>query len=319
MGKQLAVTVNAVHRVGSKMYLTTGGVHRKVKKAYLTDGGVHKLCYKEGGSIVDVMTISYTGTMQDAGIVSMADGEYRLLTLTTSGTLTVDADVTAEVWMCGGGRNGQSGYDGGNDYSLGMGGTGAYTATGVLTLSGDMVAIVGAVESNSAFGGLVTAQSTCYKGGTGGGAAHEYYSSAYFSYGDGVSKYPFLDSTYFKYPHCGGGGGGATGYSPSSNMIDGNMGGRGGTNGGDGSIASRYGTTTYIPGGNGGNYGGGNGGGISCLTGRPSASAGSNASYYGSGGGGGGYVDDEETGIGQIGNGGKGYQGVIYIRIPVNQ
>lgn len=318
MGKQLAVTVNAVHRVGSKMYLTTDGVHRKVKKAYLTDGGVHKLCYEEGNSIVSSLTIAYSGNMIDSGIVSMADGDYRLLTLTSSGNFYIDSAVTAEVWMCGGGLNGQEGYDG-TTYYLGMGGTGAYTATGTLILDGGAVAVVGSAGGFSSFGELKATAGGLYKGGTGGGAAHQYNVSTYRSCGDGISKYPFMDSTYFKYPHCAGGGGGSHGrYSASSNMIDGVKGGSGGTNGGDGGIGFDYGKSTYIDGGRGGNHGGGNGGMPHCLTGLPKPGNGEDASYYGSGGGGGGYVEDEE-GYGQIGNGGKGYQGVIYIRIPVNQ
>ena len=62
-------------------------------------------------------------------------------------------------------------------------------------------------------------------------------------------------------------------------------------------------------GGVGGSYGGGNGG----DTGN-----GGNATYYGSGGGGGSkYISD----IGELTlyNGGSGYQGIVYMRIPEEQ
>ena len=308
MGKQLAVTVNAVHRVGSKMYLTTSGVYRKAKKAYLTDGGVHKLCYEEG-SAIDTMTISCTGTMIDAGIVSMTDGEYRLLTLTTSGTLTVDADVTAEVWMCGGGANGEAG---------GSGGAGAYTATGLLTLSGGTVAVVGSAGGLSSFGGVTTKVAQGVSGGTGGGRGN-YSSNPFAGSGDGVSKYPFLDSEYFKNPHCAGGGGGARNlHDTDNNEFYSYSGGSGGTNGGNGYDSYYTGSYDVCYGGGGGKYGGG-GGGLAYYydDGRPRTSDGTDATFYGSGGGGGGYSENFE--VCQIGQGGKGYQGVIYIRIPVNQ
>lgn len=312
MGKQLAVTVNAVHRVGSKMYLTADGVHHKVKKAYLTDDGMYKLCYEEGGPIdIATMSISYTGNMIDAGVVAMTDGQYRLLTLTSSGTLTVDASVSAEVWMCGGGAKGSG---------AGHGGGGAFTATGVLILSGVMLAVVASAQGGSSFGGIQTKTTSGCGGGTGAGASARGGNLAGgVCPGDGISKYPFLDSTYFQHSHCGGGAGGGTYVTADvAGTLMCFQGGDGGTNGGDGTPCKRV-SSMYCSGGSGGRYGGGNGGYAQYLhtTGYVIAGDGSAASYYGSGGGGGG--DAEQAGYFHPGQGGAGYQGVIYIRIPVNQ
>lgn len=304
MGRQLAVTVNAVHRVGTKMYLTDSNLtHRKVKKAYLTVGGVHKLCYKSE-SPVETMTISYTGTMIDAGVVTMTDGEYRLLTLTSSGTLETDLAVSAEFWMCGGGADGKKGGASGGKNGSGYGGAGAYTATGKVSLSGSLSAVVAASNGVSSFCGHTTEQVNGMDGGTGGGLQAV---TSPVGTGSRKSKYPFADTNYFK-PHCGGGGGG--GYYTSAGTYKTN-GGSGGTNGSDGGGAVSTSSATST-GGSGGTNGGGRGG--SATTSK--ANAGNSATFYGSGGGGGGYSTSYQVGGGA---GGSGYQGVIYIRIPVNQ
>ena len=52
---------------------------------------------------VSALAIAYTGNMTDE-IVTMGDGnQYRLLTLISSGTLSIPAEVKADVWLCGGG------------------------------------------------------------------------------------------------------------------------------------------------------------------------------------------------------------------------
>lgn len=321
MPNKLFLTIGGIHKVGKKAYLTVGGVHRKIKKAYLTTSGVHRLCFS-GDVDVAAMAISYSASngMTDAGIVTMGDGnQYRLLIVTKSGTLAVDEEVQAEIWMCGGGTSGQEGQGGG---------AGAFTNTGTVTLSGNMAAVIGAggakATSSSlggrdflsggatSFCGLQTStafslRSSKYHegvcGGTGGGASGSYDE---FGTGDGKTKYPFADTTYFSgKPHCGGGGGGS--YSRSDDYDA--CGGDGGTNGGNG--GSYYPDVTGTA--SGGSYGGGAGGCGSPL------SAGSSATYYGSGGGGGGrYYNVSQYSISNA-NGGAGYQGVIYIRIPVRQ
>ena len=325
MGKQLAITENREHLIGKKLYITdANGVHRKGVKAYLTVNGVHILCYK-GGVDVATMAISYSasGGMTDAGIVTMSGKQYRLLTLTKSGTLTVTEDVQAEVWLCGGGTSGAVNH---TNTTQGGGGAGAYAESGTVTLSGSMAAVIGAggkeiavdtANSSSAisyngggkssFGGIsvnaIAGKASSYKGvsgGTGGGAV-----TSTIPTGDGKSKYPFGDSSYFKC-HCAGGGGGGL-YVDFLDAITRENGGNGGTNGGNGGKAGSGSTSSA---GAGGDYGGGAGGSGSSVAANRSGKA---ASFYGSGGGGSGHYTLN------CGNGGAGYQGVIYIRIPVEQ
>lgn len=72
-------------------------------------------------SDVATLSINYTGTHQDYGVVQMNDGDYRLLAFTSSGTLTIDKPVNCKVCVVGGGRyfeeNGvERLYDGGSGY-----------------------------------------------------------------------------------------------------------------------------------------------------------------------------------------------------------
>lgn len=71
----------------------------------------------EADSVEDDI-ITYTGTMTDQ-IVLMSNVAYRLLTLTSSGTLTISNSRKADVWMCNGGNGGTAG-----DYAGGTGGGG---------------------------------------------------------------------------------------------------------------------------------------------------------------------------------------------------
>lgn len=49
MGRQLAATINGVHKIGKRLFITDETLkHRKGKKAFLTVGGVHKLVYSSG-------------------------------------------------------------------------------------------------------------------------------------------------------------------------------------------------------------------------------------------------------------------------------
>ena len=239
-------------------------------------------------------SITYTGTHTTQTITS-GGVSYTLYTITGSGTLTVKgSQKNADVWICGGGANGTAG---------GAGGAGAYCAQyNAQTLSGSYTFAVGAatgassVTRNSAT--IYTANGATDKnGGTGGGGRGK---------GDGLSKYPFGDSTTYKC-HCAGGGGGMSVNhtdmgSPTTSYV-----GSGGSNG----LAGGYGDSTA-----GGTYGGGKGGYASAGPSEsPFASNGSAASFYGGGGGGGGYANDLWMGT-ATGAGGAGYQGVVYIRIP---
>lgn len=257
---------------------------------------------------VDVANLLIQGscTFTDYGVVTMGDGnDYRLLAITQSGNLVIfDSDgatscpVNIEVCVVGGGANGLSG----------MGGAGAYLKNQtVLAYSGGAV-VVGAAQGASSIGGVSVADVSGANGGTGGGG----YNNGNGGTGDGLSKFPFSDATYTLWankPHCGGGGGSGS-YRKyddvngdySTTVYDCYMGGKGGTNGGNGNKSTYLNLSTYGIGepGGGGAYGGGSG------LGR--GYGGGNASYYGSGGGGNDY-----------GSAGSGYQGIVYVRIPVNQ
>ena len=91
-------------------------------------------------------------------------------------------------------------------------------------------------------------------------------------------------------------------------MINYNQRGYGGGSGGSSIGDGETGNLLYGYGGVGGVTGGGKGGGTANLTGK-------NGSYYGAGAGGGALnnITDAEY------NGGNGYQGVIFVRIPLNQ
>ena len=248
-----------------------------------------------GGSIdVTTLPITYTGNMTDE-IVTIGDGkQYLLLTLTRSGTLTIAQPVVADIWLCGGGANGIGASSSGG----GAGGGGGFVGSIYKTKIGTTVScVVGAAKGSSSFGSIVSANGAKGpNGGSGGGAA----GSSYKTYsGAGVTTYPFGDTTYFKSkPHSAGGGGGA--YDRGSTE---NSGGYGGSNGGEGGNGQGDGTN----GGAGGLYGGGPGGSRG-VNGR-------DGYYYGSGGGGGGFFSSYDM----YGAGGAGYQGVIYVRIPLDQ
>lgn len=254
--------------------------------------------------------ISYTGSYTDE-LVTMDGSPYRLLTLTSSGTLAVSAAVTADIWICGGGGSGVRGPGGGGGYAatllnqvlqnlivtIGAGGfVQGYTFTngGNSSVSGDV--------SLSANGGHT--QNSFYtqddnNGGSGGGGGGS--NTVNGGNGDGIAKTAF-GSSYFPYPYCDGGGGG--GYLGSRTALNRN-GGAGGTNGGNGGSNSSGGTN----GGAGGGHYGGAGGNV--TTGGI-ISNGSAATGYGSGGGGGGSKSGSSNGTG-----GSGYQGACFIRIPI--
>ena len=236
------------------------------------------------------LAIAYTGNMTDE-IVTMGDGnQYRLLTLTSSGTLSIPAEVKADVWLCGGGANGQSAGR--------SGGGGGYVNSASGQTIKNIIAVVGAAAGASSFGNLTANGGNGANGGSGGGGGGVYSSAGT---GAGHTTYPFSDTTYFSgKPHCAGGAGGI-------NMIYSDdeyaLGGNGGSNGGNGENRKFPGykpnPTTPL---GGGLYGGGN---------QSTLASHNNATFYG-GGGAGGYNDQYSTG-----NGGSGYQGVIYVRIPL--
>jgi hypothetical protein len=125
--------------------------------------------------------------------------------------------------------------------------------------------------------------------------------------GNNVSTIPFRES--FLDPHCAGGGSGAT------DLHKGTTGGSNGTSGQGASDATV--DTTYpsiLKGGLGGEYGGGNGG-DSKSTGTAELSNGKAATFYGGGGGGAAFDRGWTNKVSY--QGGKGYQGVFYLKIPL--
>ena len=247
------------------------------------------------GVDVAALSITYTGAHTDYGMVTMSDGaRYRLLAFTASGTLSIEQPVNCEVCVVGGGANGTNGMGEG-----GAGGVGAYLKNQAVSAYNGGPVVVGAGQGESSIADVSVNAVSGQNGGTGAG-----YTTA--GTGDGISKYPFEDTGYSLWagkPHCAGGGHGAEEYAGY-----GYTGGNGGTNGGNGYPASR-GQVPDPSGGVGGSYGGGAGGGSLTVYGK-------NATYYGSGAGGGLFYNGEEI---TLYNGGSGYQGIVYIRIPVIQ
>lgn len=273
-----------------------------------------------GGSIdVTTLPITYTGNMTDK-IVTMGDGkQYRLLTLTSSGTLTIAQPVVADIWICGGGANGLRGQ---RNYG-GRGGSGGfigsltqYTIQGMIPLT----AIIGAataqtsiadtgtiLSADGAYASDTSPSPTSYGASGGGGAGGSSNRSGLA--GTGETTYPFGDTVYFDgKPHCAGGGGGAFRDESGSETENakGGDGGSNGSNGKSGQAASTGGSTSASTGGL---LGGGNGGKNPVFSG----SNGNPGTFYGAGGGGGSGSDTGGKAAG------AGYQGVIYARIPLDQ
>lgn len=262
-------------------------------------------------------TITYTGTHTTEPYT--ADGKaYTLYKLTGSGTLSVKGRAKGvDIWLCGGGAHGT---DVSNSYDdRGYGGAGAYAASlDGQALTGEYTVTVGAAQGATSFGTLLTANAVSGRnGGSGGGGAGGYLSlddqqTGLPGYsggsGDGQSKVPFGDTTTFN-PHCAGGGGGGYFRGTDHNYFSGGV---GGTNG-SGGAAGKYTSNSNQPGGSGGNYGGGTGGSSSNSGGN----SGSSATFYGSGGGGGGLKVVPYTWTPDSGSGGAGYQGIVYVRVPV--
>ena len=264
------------------------------------------------GSGIDVaaLSITYTGAYTDYGMVTMSDGaRYRLLAFTSSGTLSIEQPVNCEVCVVGGGANG-------NNYNAGgTGGAGGYLKNQAITKYNGGAVVVGAAQAASSVGEVSVKAVSGKNGGTGGGGAGDgVIGSA--GVGDGISKYPFGDESYSLWtgkPHCGGGGGGAIGsdYGAFEGAYDG---GNGGTNGGSGAESEYIGLGRSGSGGSGGPYGGAYGASASDIE----LENGYNATYYGSGGGGGAkyYYEYAESTHDTVSNGGSGYQGIVYMRIP---
>lgn len=252
------------------------------------------------GIDVSSLSITYTGAHTDYGMVTMSDGaRYRLLAFTTSGTLSIEQPVNCEVCVVGGGANGAKATrsEGGD------GGAGAYLKNQSVSAYNGGSVVVGAKQGVSSIADVSVNAVSGKNGGTGGGGEGT---------GDGISKYPFGDTSYSLWagkPHCAGGGQGVYSWRVTIKETRGYNGGNGGTNGGNGYSRSSY-DVSKPAGGVGGIYGGGAGGGYARNPEK--------ATYYGSGGGG-GVCHEDQDGDATLGNGASGYQGIVYMRIPVIQ
>lgn len=259
---------------------------------------------------VATMAIGYTGAKAGDAVVTMGGVQYRLLTLTSSGTLTLEDAVNADVCVVGGGANGggrtspSSGKTAGGDGGAGAKLSNLYSAN----IPACVTVVIGAAQGASSIEDILSVAAVSGSSGGSGGGQGGYLTTA-VGIGDGSSKYPFGNTTYFlDNPHCGGGGGGAGEYYRyvgGSSYSGASNGGSGGTNGGNGATCFNESDYSYSSGGNGGARGGGQGG-ENLYENQTAATP---ATYYGSGGGG--------EGCGNRGIG-SGYQGVVYIRIPIH-
>ena len=255
-----------------------------------------------GGVDVANLVIEGSCTFQDYGVVQRNDGDYRLLAITQSGNLVCSAPVNIEVCVVGGGANGSkaAGNRGGD------GGAGAYLKNQSVSAYNGGSVVVGAGQGVSSIADVSVNAVSGKNGGTGAGGQTA-------GTGDGISKYPFEDTGYSLWagkPHCGGGGQGAYATPIYGNPPTGVSGGNGGTNGGNG--YEQVNGQSPPSGGVGGSYGGGKG------NSGEGAGQGENATYYGSGAGGGLCYEPKYDNFLYY-NGGSGYQGIVYVRIPVDQ
>ena len=215
---------NSARKVTS-MYVGVNGLARKVVKGYIGAGGLARLFY----SAAQPFAYAYTGAYTESEL-SIGGVAYTMLTITGSGTLTVNRAIDADVWLCGGGGNGS----GAGASNSGGGGGGGYIANTSVQLSGDVACVVGAAAGATSLGSTVAnaggngSGANGGNGASGGGAGAQ---SGAAGTGAGVSTIPadfaLTDA------HCAGGGGGA-GFFGSGNMHSGGAGGSNGSGGGAG-------------------------------------------------------------------------------------
>lgn len=288
------------------IYVGVDGVARKVTKGYIGVGGLARQFY----SAAQPFAYSYTGAYTESEII--IDGvAYTMLTITGSGTLTVNRAISADVWLCGGGGNGGDGTSFGSVSNSAGGGGGGYIATAPMQLTGGITCVIGAARGTSEFGettaagGKTPSNQNGGAGASGGGGGLRYrsnnstYTAGTGGQGSGSSTIPAMFGLTDR--HCAGGAGGVFIYSGFRWSGEG---GSNGSNGAPGDTTQESGRPQAI-------LGGERGGGM----GRGSTNANwsnINGTFYGSGGGGGScsYSSSEASNR----SGGTGYQGVIYIR-----
>lgn len=250
--------------------------------------------------------IAYSGahTTKD---ISVNGVQYTLYTLTGSGTLTVTGKELSGVgiWLCGGGAQGLTTEKGG--------GGGYFTQVDDQTLSsGNYSVIIGTqkgityVKSGDTI--ILSANSAADENGaSGGGGGTSSTSLRPGGSGGGVSTVPFGDTVNFTSYPCAGGGGTSSRRKDESGTIAAwysAKGGDGGSNGSDGGSGATFSKGNNVYTSTGGATGGGNGTNFSTSDAAVKA-----ATYYGSGGGAGNATRA----------GGAGYQGVVFMRVPLTK
>lgn len=309
---------------------------RDVVKGYIGVNGVARQFFAKSAESLD---IAYTGKYTDK-VVTMDNKQYRLLTLTSSGTLVLPKAIEADIWMCGGGTSGAPGVYVGSSHERGWGGGGgggAYFGTYLnRTLTeGRHTAIIGSGGSGGS-------------NSRGGGETNSNYTGAYSGGGtsslDSMTHAKLSGGKVQKLTGISGASGGGAGYAyyAVSSSNRGAQAASGGSGGGASTIP--FGSSYFEPhcsGGNGGGqnnynsqddndrnhryngkYGGENGadGGSFSMgdTVYESNTVNPSATIYGSGGNGGwASTDMDEKDTSSASGGGSGVQGVIYIRIPL--
>lgn len=232
--------------------------------------------------------------------------QYTLYTITGSGTLTITkkAATGVDLWMCGGGSNGQKYRGGGGGYFA--------QKTGLTMAIGSIYTItIGGAQGTTSIaqGGtsIASASGTTTRNGASGGGGAGANNEKTAGTGGGLSTRPFGDSVNFPSLPCAGGGGGGDEKWSNGAAYAWYPGGDGGTNGGNGTAGAAQSTGSTSKDSHGG-AGGATGGG------KGQAGNGSNwaqaATFYGSGGGGGRISYEDKT------SRAAGYQGVLYIRVP---
>lgn len=283
----------------------------------------------------DDVQVTYTGDMKDTReIIDAAGNKYVLYELTSSGELSVDKDIIADICLVTAGGNGDSFNNTTNPFRQSLnGGSGGKMIQVTTVLSGKMSCVIGApsngntsITINDILYDKASYGSSEQRYGTGAGAGAQ--SLGQVTEGDGRTKYVFGDESVYNYPICAGGGGGLLydwnreSTAEQYNVI--RRGGVGGSNGGDGnpvnaSMINPETETTFfselpeIPPVEGGYYGGGNSTGYDQSGSLIHPTAGFT---YGSGGGGGcTYWAVDSSTYGELVNGASGMQGVIFIRL----
>jgi len=257
-----------------------------------------------GGVSAANFTDTATGTYSSGGV------NYKYLTLTSSGTITIDTAGLADILIIGGGGGGRTGGSEPQSSGGGAGGyqeiTGAYLPVGTLTVT------IGAGGAENTFGSTTRIDSYWMQGG-GSGAANSLQGYGGSGGGGGANNQTNGlgvsgigndggDGARSDPNRSGGGGGGAGGTGGNATAAVGGNGGAGTSSSITGSAVGRGG------GGGGGSTGtagtatdgGGNGG--------TSGTATAGTANTGGGGGGGHYSG---------GTGGAGGSGVVIVRVEV--